>query len=373
LLCPETSAELEGLPMDDFLVLDGEQPILFVDSPWLKVVEGSCTVKDDDATFITRDKRRLAVAYACSPLVVEGGTLAAVILFRDIRELKDAQWDAMQASRLASVGQLAAGIAHEINTPTQYIGDNLRFVQDAFESYNKVAQASTQLVDVLLDAGENPQAQVVKELIETEDIAYLATEVPNAISQSQHGVEQVRHIVLSMKEFSHPGSTSKVMSDINRALESTVTVCRNTWKHVATMQLDFDPNLPQILCYPSELNQVFLNLIINATHAIESAGKEGLGLITISTKPGADWIEIAVKDTGTGVPAAILDRIFDPFFTTKAVGKGTGQGLAICRDVVVKKHNGRLDVESIDGVGATFIVRLPLSSLEETAQKDVTP
>ncbi len=372
LLNVEGGDDLEGLPIDDLFVLDGDPPIPFQHSPFNTVIVRQTPIKNDDAAFLTHDKRTLSVAYACSPLIVEGGGLAAVILFRDIHELKAAQWDALQASRLASVGQLAAGIAHEINTPIQYIGDNLRFINDALQSYQKIVFAAQQWVEKTLADHHDDTALSLQEMFEEEDIAYLNDEAPTAIAQSQQGADQVRHIVLSMKEFSHPGSTSKIMTDINWALESTLTVCRNTWKHVANVEMDFAPDLPHILCYSSELNQVFLNLIINATHAIEESvhGGDGLGLIKISTRAEGDWIEIRVSDTGNGVPAAILDRIFDPFFTTKAVGKGTGQGLAISRDVVINKHQGRLDVESVDGVGATFIVRLPVVSPEEEWTKE---
>lgn len=368
-LCTEDLVDLEGMPIDDLFILGGTHPVRFAQSPFLLVIDGMGAMKNDDAIFITSDKRSLAVAYACSPLIVEGGPQAAIISFRDIRELKDAQWDAMQASRLASVGQLAAGIAHEINTPTQYIGDNLRFIQDAFQSFQKIVAAAVHGAEQF---PAEASSRALKQIIDETDIGYLIEEVPVAISQSQQGVEQVRRIVLSMKEFSHPGSTSKVMADINRALESTLTVCRNTWKHVATVDMDFDPNLPEIPCYPGELNQVFLNLIVNATHAIENTHTQGLGKITVSTKVDGDWIEIDVSDTGTGVPAAIMDRIFDPFFTTKPVGKGTGQGLAICKDVVVNKHGGRLDVDNVEGGGAVFTVRIPVGTHEETLPQEGT-
>ena len=366
MICPDCPDEMEGLPMDQFLYLGHQVPTYFADSPWRAVVKGDGAVRNDDAIFTTSDGRQLTVAYACSQLVVEGGTLAAVILFRDIKELKDAQWDAMQASRLASVGQLAAGIAHEINTPTQYIGDNLRFIQDSFQSFHKVLEG------VKLIAEQTGGTAQLQDLFQAEDIDYLIDELPSAITQSQQGVDQVRRIVLSMKEFSHPGSSDKVINNINRALESTLMVCRNTWKQVSEVETHFDPDLPQILCFASELNQVFLNLIINATHAIEEAGKPGLGRITITTRTSKDWLEVEVKDTGTGVPDAIRDRIFDPFFTTKPVGKGTGQGLAICRDVVVNKHGGRLDIESVSGEGATFTVRLPILVSEDAVVKDAT-
>jgi len=173
-----------------------------------------------------------------------------------------------------------------------------------------------------------------------------------------------------MKEFSHPGTRNKTMADMNRALDSTLTVSRNVWKHAAEVERDFDLSLPPILCYAGELNQVFLNLIVNAAHAVESSGKSLPGRITISTSRHGDDVVISIADTGSGVPEAIRERIFDPFFTTKEVGKGTGQGLAICRDVVMTKHGGSLELADNDGGGAVFIVRLPINGNDEPGAEE---
>jgi signal transduction histidine kinase len=164
-----------------------------------------------------------------------------------------------------------------------------------------------------------------------------------------------------MKEFSHPGTTQKSTVDINRALENTVTVSRNTWKHIAKLEVKLDPKLPKVNCHPGEMNQVFLNLIINAAHAIDESGKPKPGKITVETLNFGDFVEVCFSDNGTGVPDAIKDRIFDPFFTTKDVGKGTGQGLAICYDVVVLKHGGQILVGGSNGEGAVFTIRLPVA------------
>jgi len=163
-----------------------------------------------------------------------------------------------------------------------------------------------------------------------------------------------------MKEFSHPGTSGKTATDINRALENTLTVTRNTWKHFAEIERAFDPGLPPVSCHTGEMNQVFLNLIVNAAQALETSGKPLPGRISIATRVDGNWVEIRVSDSGNGVPKAIREHIFDPFFTTKAVGKGTGQGLAICRDVVVSKHGGSIEVGGEEGAGAVFTVRLPV-------------
>jgi len=165
-----------------------------------------------------------------------------------------------------------------------------------------------------------------------------------------------------MKEFSHPGTKEKVPLDLNHAIESTIIVARSEWKYVAELETDFDPSLPMIPCLPGEFNQVILNLIVNAAHAIADVTQKGgpeKGLISVQTRDTADSVEVRIRDTGTGIPEEVRSRIFDPFFTTKEIGKGTGQGLAIARSVVVDKHNGSIQVETEDGKGTTFIVRLP--------------
>lgn len=344
----ELGDEPEGLPVETVLSVRsrGAQ----VATPWESVLAGDGNFCDNDAEFVTASGKVLEVAYACSAVSGDGDVRAAVVSFRDISPLKAAQRDALQASRMASVGQLAAGIAHEINTPIQYIGDNLRFIA---ESMADIAAA--------ISAGREVGGEAFEQALDAHDTAYLLDEIPRAVSQSLDGVGQVARIVLSMKEFSHPGSTHKTMADLNRALDSTVTVSRNTWKHVARVDTDFAADLPAVPCYAGELNQVFLNLIVNAAHAIEEAGRGDDGRICLSTRAEDGWVAVRVADNGTGIPDHVRDKIFDPFFTTKDVGKGTGQGLAISRDVVVVKHGGRIDVDSRPGEGATFTVWLPLA------------
>ena len=206
------------------------------------------------------------------------------------------------------------------------------------------------------------------------DLDYLAEEVPQALTQSLEGIAQVSRIVKAMKQFSHPDSQGREASNINAALENTVTVARNEWKYVAEVDLDLDPQLPPVPCYLGELNQVFLNIVVNAAHAIEeklastasasASGEEadaGKGLIKISTQSIDDPVEIRIGDSGNGIPEQARPRIFDLFFTTKEVGKGTGQGLALAYSVVVEKHGGEISFETESGVGTTFIIRLPLA------------
>ncbi len=374
LLGGRDDGKLAGLDIDDvFLLKRGTEDVHFTDSPFHRVVESGKTIRDDDAVFVTNDGDVLCVAFACSPLIENGMNRGTTISFRDISARKEAQDEALQASKLASVGQLAAGIAHEINTPTQYIGDNLRFLSEAHRDIAAVLDAYRKLARAAGRAGVLGESVAAAETAAEEvDLEYLLREIPAATDQSLGGVERVARIVLAMKEFSHPGARDKTAADLNRAIENTLMVCRNEWKHVADVDTDLDPALPPVICLPDELNQVFLNLIINAAHAIDEAGggagEDGKGRITIATRGDEDWVEIRVSDTGGGIPDEIRKRIFDPFFTTKEVGKGTGQGLSICRDVVVEKHAGKIFFESVPGEGTAFVVRLPVNGQEATSE-----
>ncbi len=321
-------------------------------------LETAVLPRRDDGTFPAR--------YTCMPIGDRERISGAVVTFADITEQKRLEQQLAQAQKLESIGQLAAGIAHEINTPTQYIGDNIRFLRDAMADLNPLLQSCLRLAEVR----DDPQAlgevaEAIAAAAESADLEYLLDEIPKALGQSLEGVERVTKIVRSMKEFSHPGSDEKQAVDLNRALESTLTVSRNEWKYVADVVTQFDPDLPPVTCLPADLNQVFLNLIVNAAHAIEAkaGGREGpKGTITVSTRRDGPWAEIVVRDTGTGIPQAIRGKIFDPFFTTKKVGRGTGQGLAIARAIVVERHGGTISFQTEEGVGTTFIVRIPIES-----------
>jgi PAS domain S-box-containing protein len=268
-----------------------------------------------------------------------------------------------QAQKLEAIGELAAGIAHEINTPTQYIGDNMRFLSESFGTLEQVTQIFRGLTSAETDADAIPLLHDARVRMDTATLDYVLDEIPRAITQSLEGVERVSRIVRAMKDFSHPGADGRMLLDVNRAIETTLTVATNEWKYVAEVVLDLDPTLPAVTGHAGELNQVFLNLVVNAAHAIAEAsddGRLGKGLITLSTRRVGSSAEVRVSDTGTGIPEAIQARVFDPFFTTKAVGKGTGQGLAICH-AVVERHHGTIAFETEVGDGTTFIVTLPFA------------
>jgi signal transduction histidine kinase len=287
-----------------------------------------------------------------------------LLLGEDLTERRLLEAQLVQAQKLESIGQLAAGIAHELNTPIQYIGDNTIFLRDAFRDLSQVLDASHRLVEMVqTETVESPPLQELERAVTQADLPYLRDEIPKAISESLEGVERVAHIVRAMKEFSHPGTEEKTAVDINHAIANTITVARNEWKYVAEVVADYDPALPLVPCLPGEFNQAILNLIVNAAHAIADQvdrGASAKGTITITTRGGGDHVEIRVRDTGTGIPVDIRGKVFDPFFTTKALGKGTGQGLAITHAVVVKKHGGTITFETEVGNGTTFILRLPL-------------
>ena len=286
-------------------------------------------------------------------------------IIRDITERKSLEDQLHRAQKLESIGQLAAGIAHEINTPTQYVGDNIRFLKDSFHDFITVLEKNERLLETYQsDPAISASLIQVKEAMEQADVEFLVEEVPKAVEQALHGVERISKIVQSMKDFAHPGSLDKKATDLNRAIESTITIASNEWKYVANMVTDYDNNLPAVPCLIGEFNQVILNMIINSVHAIADVvgdGSRGKGTITVSTRHYGDWAEIRVSDTGAGIPQEIRRKIFDPFFTTKEVGKGSGQGLAISHAVIVEKHKGTINVESEPGKGTTFIIGLPIN------------
>ncbi|MCU7851830.1 MAG: PAS domain S-box protein [Candidatus Thiodiazotropha sp. (ex Monitilora ramsayi)] len=291
-----------------------------------------------------------------------------LLIADDVTDQKQLESEMQQLQKLQSIGQLAAGIAHEINTPIQYVGDNVRFLRDAFED---IAEIMSDERDVVEKARSNSVSmeliEQLDEKIEAADLEYLQEEVPKSIQQTLDGVERVATIVRAMKEFSHPGSEEKTLTDINKAVDSTVTVARNVWKYHAEMQLELDSSLPQIRCIPGPINEVILNIIVNAAHAIADSVEDSgeLGQIRITTGQEDDWVAIRIADSGTGIPEDVREHVFDPFFTTKDVGQGTGQGLSLSHRIIVEQHDGDLSFETEMGVGTTFIIKLPL--LEEMA------
>lgn len=295
-----------------------------------------------------------------------GQVFAGIALYEDITERLLLERDLRQAQKLESVGQLAAGIAHEINTPIQYLGDNISFLNNSFADIRKVMHYYELFRQELIKSGVVPDdldRQLAKSLDEA-DLEYIWDEIPKTFDQSLEGVRRVEKIVRAMKDFSHPGDEEKIPTNINKLLETTVTVCRNEWKYVAKMQTNFAVDLPLVQCFAADLGQVFLNIIVNGAHAIDEfteSGKNGMGAITITTRQIENRVQVQIDDSGGGIPDHIQDRIFEPFFTTKIRGKGTGQGLAISWRVVVDKHQGSLSFSTVKDRGTAFIIELPLA------------
>ncbi len=281
-----------------------------------------------------------------------------------------------QASKLNTIGMLAAGIAHEINTPVQFVSDNTRFLAEAGRDLLQLLDANRGVQDALEEADPgNESLARVREIQDGVDLAFLENEIPAAITQSLEGLGQVVEITRAMKDFSlMTGEDDKTETDLNQLIAKTVVVTRNEWKYVAEVGTDLDESLPLVPCYPSDLKEVLVNLIVNAAQAIGEAkaeGRTGKGRIRISTRSEPEKVVISVADDGAGIARAIRNRVFEPFFTTKTGGKGTGLGLAIVHSLIAKRHGGDVSFESEPGRGTTFTLRLPLVPSPEHATTGV--
>lgn len=312
--------------------------------------------------FYDENNKRRVLKIASFKIIDENNNFAGIVIsIKDITKIEKIESQIALSQKMESVGQLAAGIAHEINTPMQFVGDNTHFLKDAFDSFIKY-------IKVIEDLGiefcqDNNYRESITKNREFHDIEYLLNEVPLALDRTLVGIDRVRKIVLSMKSFAHSSGKSKTLSNINQGIEVTTVISKNEWKYVAELTTDLEENLPLVYCYLDQLNQVFLNMIVNSAHGIyelQKRNSEHQGFIKISTRTANNEVIISIEDNGVGINPEIIDRIFDPFFTTKEVGKGTGQGLAIVHDIIVNKHGGRVDVESIVNQGTKFIISLPI-------------
>jgi len=342
-------------------LFEGKAKIKVLDA-FKRCKESRQRIEIDDLKFSYKDGKVGFLGLTFTPIEQDGsGVPDVIVLGADTTERKNLMSQVLQSQKLEAIGQLAAGIAHEINTPVQYIGDNLRFMSSGILNLIEILTYYDELLKNMLK-DQNLLSEISKKLTKL-DIQFYMEELPKAVQQSLEGVDRITKIVISMKNFAHAGNLEKVQFDVNSAIESTVNVSKNAWKYVADLELRLDPNLPQILGYPGEFNQVILNLILNAVHAIEDVKRNTgeKGKIVIATQKAGDYVLVSISDTGTGIPKEIQDRIFDPFFTTKEPGKGTGQGLSISHKYIVEMHKGQIYFESEMGKGTTFFIKLPIT------------
>jgi len=306
-----------------------------------------------------------------------GQRARAIGAITDLSERRQLEEQLRQAQKLEAIGQLAAGVAHEINTPIQYVSDNTKFLKDSCPTIHQMIRLAQQEHREASTGHVSPETLAcLDRFLQDADLPYLMEEIPRAVEQSLEGVQRVAKIVRAMKDFAHPGSEDKAALDLNRAVETTITVARNEWKYVADLETDLDPTLPPVLGVAGRLNQVVLNLLINAAHAIQQAvgdGSGGKGKILVTTRHDDNCVELSIRDTGAGIPEEIRGRVFDPFFTTKPVGKGTGQGLALAHAAIVQEHGGRIWFDSEVGKGTTFFVRLPLGASVRPESEKASP
>ncbi len=293
-----------------------------------------------------------------------GKIINFVSVSRDVTKEANLEIQLRQAQKMEAIGELASGIAHEINTPSQYVGDNIRFFKESFDGLIDLLKKNRQLVAQAKEGKISEELISSIESLEKEvELDYLIDEIPVAIEQALEGNERINEIIRAMKQFAHPGTDEMTPIDINEAIKTTIAVARNEWKYVAEVQTNLDPGMPMVTCLPGAFNQVMLNIIVNAAHAIGDLvgdAANGKGTITVTTAHDGQHAEIRIADTGAGIPDEIQGRIFDPFFTTKDVGKGTGQGLSGAHAVIVELHKGSIGLETELGKGTTFIIRLPL-------------
>jgi PAS domain S-box-containing protein len=310
-------------------------------------------------------------AVQLAPLRDATGVDGIVLVAREVSDLRRAQMESEAARRLAAVGTLASGVAHEINTPIQFIGDSVYFLRSATDDCFTVMEKLSDLKRLVTEGAppdQLQQAAATATVAEASvDLAYIHENIPKAFDRCAEGLERVSTIVRSMREFTHPGQIQMAPIDLNRAIQNTLTIARGEYKYVAEIELDLG-DLPPVTCYINDINQVVLNLVVNAAHAIDEVvkGTDRKGTITVRTRLDGDHVLVCISDTGAGIPAALAPHVFEPFFTTKEVGKGTGQGLALAWQIVHVKHGGQIRFESRPGEGTRFFIRLPLAGSQQS-------
>lgn len=317
-----------------------------------QVVKESYEQLREKAALLERSERKYRLLAESLEVEVEKKT----------KEIKETQARLMQQEKMVSIGQLAAGVAHEINNPMGFISSNLNSLEEYTNDIRSLIEQYRTLIPglneaMVIEEGRVAISERLDRIVALEkemDIDFVLDDIPSLMKECQEGTERIKNIVIDLKDFAHPGDHKLKYADINRSLDSTLNIVWNELKYKATVKKEYG-DLPQVKCYPQQLNQVFMNLLVNAAQAIEKQGE-----INITTRALDRKVEIKISDTGKGIPKGNLSKIFDPFFTTKEVGKGTGLGLNVVYNII-KKHKGTIDVQSEAGKGSTFTIRIPVS------------
>ncbi|MBB64866.1 MAG: hypothetical protein CMO81_07350 [Waddliaceae bacterium] len=329
--------------------------------------EGLC--KSCEWVLKTKTGEKFPCIVSASSTVKDSkGNHGYIFIAQDSRERRQLETQLLQAQKLEAIGQLASGVAHEVNTPIQYIGNNVEFMKEVWSDLHKLHKQWEALVKAAENASLfSQELENIQKIKEEVDLEYLEKEVPDSIDQTLEGIQSISAIVSALKIFSHPGTSNKELHKVSAILSNLVDVTRSEWKYIAKVSGNFQESSLCIPCYRNELNQVIINIIINASQAIEEqfklSDRTKLGNILINVSEQKGYAEIRINDDGPGIPESIQKRIFEPFFTTKDVGTGTGQGLAIAYSIIVERHNGELLIESEPG-STTFTVRLPMFEYE---------
>jgi two-component system, NtrC family, sensor kinase len=311
----------------------------------------------EDGRLRTADGHTLAVSASAIPIEHDDLIHGVVVVLTDISERQRLEMELRQSQKLEAVGRLAAGVAHEINTPMQFVGDNLVFIENSVSAMTSVLHA----VQDLVKSGTLPEerARFLMEVLDACDPEYLAVELPQALAQSRDGIDRVTSIVGAMKSFSHLGSTTVTLADLNQALRDTVTVARGELRGIAEVTFVLG-DIPPVPCMIHDLKQAFLNFVINASHAIADHARTRPGHVVVASHRHDEHVVITISDNGGGIPPQVAEHIFEPFFTTKEVGRGSGQGLALAHRAIVDGHHGKLSFTTEVGTGTTFEIQLPI-------------
>ena len=360
----DAAATLFGVPSDQALGQPfGELSLTFEESGvqdriWQTHLAHE-PVAFEDLRFLRADAKVRILGMKTTPLVdPDTGDRGLLVQAADITDRRHQEQTGLQSQKLEAIGQLAAGIAHEINTPIQYVGDSMAFARESFEDLTGLLKTVGELSKLVKDPPEFTDK--LEEAEEDADLEFINENLPPAFDRMADGLGRIATIVGAIKEFSHPSAGTMVPADLNAAIQNTLIVAQSVYKGVAVVETDLGADLPNVTCEVDQINQVLLNLVVNASHAMADrhADSGEMGCLTLRSAVRGGAVELAIGDTGGGIPKSVREHIFDPFFTTKEVGRGPGQGLAIAHNIVVEEHGGQLEFDTVEGEGTTFFVRL---------------